>query len=575
MNEPANEWRLDDRDLPWPQRSWLMAGLCALAGLLFWILVDDGDAARAPASAASGVAVATVALVLTIERRRWTWSVGFALGWGLVIALIAWMAAGYGRAQTVAEWPFFSGIFAVLLAAPLFQAWRDHGTLRFPASSAHDHIWTDAVIGAASLAFVGISFLLALLIAGLFDLIGIPFIKQLLESGWFGWILAGAAFGGAVGVLRERDALVATLHRLAMVVLSLLAPILAGALVLFLVSLPVAGLGGLWDGWVSAAALSLAAGAGALILGNAALGPFGAERPVHAVFRWSALALSLAILPLAVLAAIAMSLRIDQYGWTPERIWGVLAAGVAIAIGLAGWWALVRDRLGFAARWQQAQVTIGMAVCGIALFLALPIVDFGGISARDQLARLRSGGLTAEQFDWQAMAYDFGPSGRAALSAMSRDQAQPQLRRRAILALQSENRYDVPRPSAEEPVDRAAMTARLTVTPANRPLPAAVIDHIADSRLCSVQSCSAQWLGDGRVLVVGRRSESAVLDATVYRPTPDGIWAGSGLMSQGAAEFYPSQNGAVQPVAPVILRPVERQQVVVGGRVLGEIPPNE
>jgi hypothetical protein len=567
-----NDLRLNDRDLPWPERPWLMAVLCALAGLLFYWLVDDGDATRGPASAASGVAVATIALVLTIERRRWTWAVGFSLGWGVVIALIAWMAAGYGRAQTVAEWPFFSGIFAVLLAAPLFQALRDHGTWRFPTASAHDHIWTDAVIGTASLAFVAISLLLAWLIASLFKLVGINFVENLLQSGWFGWMLAGTAFGGAIGLLRERDALVSTLHRLAMVVLSVLAPVLAVALVLFLLSLPFAGFDGLWDGWASAAALTLASGAGSLILANAALGPIGADKPVNAVFRYSALALSLAILPLAVLATLAMGLRIDQYGWTPERIWGVLAAGVAIAIGLAGWWAVARDRLGFAARWQRAHVHIGMVVCGIALFLALPIVDFGVISARDQFARLRNGTVSAEQFDWRAMAFDFGPAGRSVLTAMSRDQSQPELRRRAILALRAEDRFQL-EPTREEPVDTAAVARHLTITPVNRPLPAAILAHVADSRLCAVQSCAARWLEDGRVLVIGRRSETAALDAVVYRPTTDGVWASDSLVGRGAGAFEPSPNGGAQPVAPIVLRPVERQQVVVGGQVLGEIPP--
>ena len=573
MNDPIYQGRLDDRDLPWPQRPWLMAALCALAGLLFWALVDDGEAARVPASAASGLAVTTIALVLTIERRRWLWSVGFAVGWGAIVALIAWMAAGYGRVQTVAEWPFFAGIFAVLLAAPLFQAARDHGTLRFPTGAAHDHVWTDAVIGAASLLFVAISWLLAWLISGLFELIGIRFVENLLTSGWFGWMLAGAAFGGAVGVLRERDALVATLHRLAMVVLSVLAPVLASALVLFLASLPFAGLSGLWDGWASAAALTLAAGAGGLILGNAALGPVGSDKPAHAVFRWSALILSLTILPLAILATLAMGLRIDQYGWTPERIWGVIAAGVAIAIGIAGWWAVVRDRQGFAARWQRAQVHIGMGVCVTALFLSLQIVDFGAISARDQLARLRSGAVTAEQFDWPAMAFDFGPSGRAALAALARDPAQPDLRRRATAALRAEQRYDVPVPSSEPPADLAAVAARLTVIPAGRTLPEAAIAHIADSRLCNIGECAARWLDDGRVLIVGRRSEGTMVDAILLAPTQDGSWAAGNLIVQGATAFDPNLPPYDPAATPPILRPVQRQQVIVGGRVLGEIPP--
>jgi cytochrome c biogenesis protein CcdA len=45
-------------------------------------------------------------------------------------------------------------------------------------------------------------------------------------------MLAGFAFGSAVGMLRERDQLASTLQRLAMMVLGVLAPVLAAALAL-------------------------------------------------------------------------------------------------------------------------------------------------------------------------------------------------------------------------------------------------------------------------------------------------------------------------------------------------------
>ena len=126
-----------------------------------------------------------------------------------MIALVGWFTARYNQIPNIFEFPFLSGILAVLIAAPLFQTIRDEGAWRFPYARLHRHAWTDAVIGAASLAFTGVTFLLAWLIATLFDVIGIEAIKDLLQEEWFGWMLAGLAFGGAVGILRERDALVA------------------------------------------------------------------------------------------------------------------------------------------------------------------------------------------------------------------------------------------------------------------------------------------------------------------------------------------------------------------------------
>src|SRR3546814_16836226 len=86
-----------------------------------------------------------------------------------------------------------------------------------PYGRLHSHAWTDAVIGAAALAFVGVTFLLVVLIGEMFHLIGIDLIRDLLNGELFGWLLAGAAFGGAVGLLRERDSMVPTPPRMGMV----------------------------------------------------------------------------------------------------------------------------------------------------------------------------------------------------------------------------------------------------------------------------------------------------------------------------------------------------------------------
>ena len=309
----------------------------------------------------------------------------------------------------------------MLIAAPLFQTVRDEGAWRFPYARLHRHAWTDAVIGAASLVFTGITFLLAWLIASLFDVIGIDAIKDLLQEEWFGWMLAGFAFGGAVGLLRERDALVATLQRLVMVVLSVLAPVLAVALAAFLLSLPFTGLSGLWESDIPATPMLLLSGAGAILLANAVIGDGRDERSPNIWLRRSALVLVVCVLPLAILAALSMGQRIGQYGWTPERIWGVVAVGdCASPMARPAWWAVYKGRQDFDDPLRPLQTRLAIGLCGLALFLALPILDFGAISARSQLARLDSGKVEAEEFDWRAMAFDFGPEGRERLAEIAK-----------------------------------------------------------------------------------------------------------------------------------------------------------
>jgi hypothetical protein len=564
--------RADSRDEPWPMRPWIMAAICAVAGVVFYLLgeeIFDNRGGDPQLVGATFTAVATIAFVLTVERRRWWWSLLFAVAWGVIIGLVGLTTRSYNQSSTIFEWPFLAGIFAVLLAAPLFQAARDDGGWRFQPGRVHNHAWTDAVIGAASIVFTGISWGLAWLIAGLFDIIGVKLLSDLLGEGLFACGLLGFAFGAANGILRERDALVGTLQRLVMVVLSVLAPVLAFALVLFLSSLPITGLSGLWNGWVSAAALTLLAGAGAYLLLNAAIGLGDDDRQVNIILRWAALVLALVVLPLAALAAAALLLRVGQYGWTPERIWGVIVAIMAMAYGAAGWWAVFRGRLEFAPHIRTLQTRLALAVCALALILALPIIDFGAISARDQLARLQSGAVTADKFDWTAMAFDFGPAGRAALTAIARSGPITQ-RASARTVLAAKNRYDMPA-DVGQVADARPLEQRMKVQPAPQAVPPQLTAFIADAGMCRLGSCVVQWLGPDHVAVLGKRSRAGfedVVQVEFLQRGSGGEWT-YGSPETALAGGTAGSSSADLSTALVEVRTVPRRQIYIDGQPQG------
>ena len=544
-----------------------MAALCAAAGLAFHALVDhnyEDGLAQWRSALATAVAVAAVVFVLGVELRRWHWALGFALLWGAVLGLIAWQTAAYNLQGNPIEWPFWSGMLAVLVATPLFQTHRDVATdwrywklWDMPYARLHSHAWTDAVIGAASLAFVGITFLLILLIGQLFDLIGITLIRDLLNDEWFGWMLAGAAFGGAVGLLRERDKLVSTLQRLVMIVLAVLAPVLAAALVIFLLSLAGTGLTKLWASGFSTAALMMGAAAFAVLLANAVIGNGAEDRATNPMLRWAAPVLAVAVLPLAGIAYYSMQLRIGQYGWTPERIWGLIATLIALAYGLIGLWSVVKGRRDFddLLRPLQQKLAIGLAL--LALFLALPILDFGAISTRDQLARLKAGTIAAEKFDWAAMAFDFGPSGRAALKEM---EGSPQRARAdaAKAALAAKDRWGLS--SATGAPLMKPFAERLRVIPADRALSSGALERLQSSYMCSrAKACVAIWLSDDRIGVLGQEEPGdAVISEFLTRGT-DGEW------SHSTPDERARRPGTDLSKATVEVEAVEQRWIVVDG----------
>ena len=556
-----------DAQTEWPLRPWMMAAICAVAGLIFdWLTDWTVQPALSPGrqAAATFVAVGTVAFVLTVELRRWQWALAFALGWGAVIALVGWFTASYNSHGEIFEWPFLSGVFAVLIAAPLFQTVRDEGAWRFPYERLHGHAWMDAVIGAASLFFTGISFLLAWLIAGLFDLIGIDLLKDLLQESWFGWMLAGFAFGAAIGLLRERDALLTTLQRLVMVVFSVLAPVLAAALVLFLASLPFTGLEGLWNSDIPATPLLLVAGAGAVLLTNAVIGNGKAERSPSNVLQWASIALALTVLPLAFIAALSIGQRIGQHGWTPERIWGVIAVAVAMAYGAAAWWSVWRARRDFDDVLRPLQIKMAIGLCGLALFLALPLVDFGAISASSQMARFNAGKVPAGEFDWRAMAFDFGPAGRARLREIARNGPADQ-RKLASAALTATDRYSVEQ-EVQKAESAATLDARLRVIPEGTAIPQDLRNSIAATRYCRVGPCVLTLVDDRRAVIAGPLIKDDNVESALIERDDKGVWS-QDIHSPHVAKppFRPNLTNA-----PVELRTVERKQLYIDGKPVGE-----
>ncbi len=557
-------WLETDRDAgAWPLRPWIMAAIGALAGLAL-ALLTEGSATRASVFAIALIGVASIAFVLTVERRWWTWSLAFALAWGLVIGFITWTARSYSQQATAFEFPLFASLFAALLAAPLFQAWRDGDRRSLDPGRVHLHLWSDAAIAAAAIAFMVISWGLAWLVAGLFDLIGIDLLTRALGNSWFSGPLLGATWAAGVGILRERDAIVATMLRLVFAVLCVLAPIFAVSIWLFLLTLPFTGLDGLWNGWGSAAALTMLASAFCLLLLNAAIGLKGegvAGEGVHRLLQWSARALGVAMLPLGAIAAAAILQRVGDYGWTPGRMWAAVCALVALTYGLVSAVISVWPRGHFPSRILSAETRASVGVCMLALVLALPWIDFGAMSALDQVARLRDGRVTVDKFDWAALGFDFGPAGRRALQRLAQSGPQAQ-RDRAREVLSAKNRYEV-----RDTSGTAQARANIRFTPAGRVAPTELVDALAISWVCRENPCRAHYLSDDAVVLISQGQRADGPNATLYRRCPTGRWE----------ESWPTQRETQRRVnlerGEVRLAPQGMQRIVIDGLPVGPALP--
>lgn len=407
----------------WPLRPWALAVLLGLAGLAVHLLSDwnAADMPRWRAALAAAFVFGPLALAFTVERIRWQEPLVFAGLVALVMAGIALRVTSAG--DRYAGEPFWvaAGLVAITLALPLFQAGFRRMRWRTAYDQTHFHVWTDAISGAGALAFTGVSWLLAVLLAALFSAIDIDLVENVVDEAWFGWIFSGSAFGAALGVLRNQLKIIGTLQSVVMLVFSIIAVPLAAALAIFLLAVLASGIAVLWNATESPTPLLLSVAVAGFVLVNAVIRNADHEVSANRVLRWAALVLALAIFPLALLAAVSTGTRVAEYGLSPERLWGIVAVAVAVAYGMAYFIAPIRGRLiGWMDRVRTANTHLAVATCGLAFVLALPLFDFGAISARNQIARLESGRVAVDDFDFDALRWEFGGAGREGLARLAK-----------------------------------------------------------------------------------------------------------------------------------------------------------
>ncbi len=554
----------------WPLRPWIFAGLLALAGLAIHFLADDANDSGPRIAAAAFIAFACAAFVFTAERGRYVAPAIFSVVTGLVVGGLAWRAVGAGNDVADGGYALAAGLFACLLAVPLFQADFLHRRMRTDYQDIHFFVWTDAITGAGAFAFMGLAWLLIWLVAALLDLVGIP-LRELIQKDWFVAVFMGLTLGAGLGTLRNELKIIGTLQSVVLLVLSILALPLAIAIAVFLGAVVVSGPSVLWNATDSATTALLSIAIGAYVLANAVLRDRDEDMVGGSVLKWSGYALALGILPLTVFAAISTGVRIDQHGLSPERLWALCSIIVAVAFGLAYFVdALVGVRGSWRERLRASNLRLGLATALFALFLALPILNFGAISTKDQLARLESGVISVEEFDFSALRWDFGEPGRKALATLvkSDDEAIAKGARQAQLEEVRPYRWAGERP-ASEPLS-------ITWQGGDDAVQSAVEEYLrADRNACGSENpCAAITAGtlesgDSLVLVTGGFNEQ------YFGVSEDGqvtqYFVRGGQLLKDPFGTAADLNEPIREGPPnVEVRPFEGRQLYVDGKPVGE-----
>ncbi|WP_370282555.1 hypothetical protein [Pseudooceanicola sp.] len=479
-----------------------MAALGALAGFATWALAERFDGTRLALFLIVFV-IGAFAVFFALSGPARRLHAGLA-AIALVLpasGLLVWASFRYEGVEGFLGSPqaITAFIAIVTLGTPFTAAalrrpggWRDYAVL-------FDLSWMIVVRYGLSWAFTGLFWLLLFLSDALLGIVGIGVIGDVIGIDPVPFALTGAVLGTALAVIHQYRSYVSPFLLLRLLRL-LLPPVLAVVLI-FLVALPVRGLSGLFGG-LSAAGTLMAVAVAILTLVTSVV-----DRDESAAARSGFMLISAriaaALTPgLAALALIAVFLRVEQYGWTPDRVTAGLAALVLVLYGLAYLFAVLGGRR-WARRLREANLWMALVVIGISALWLTPVLNAERISTESQIARYENGTIPAEDLPLYEMANDWGRAGKAGLAELAamegrEDAAQlTQLIEKARSArYREEYRRDVTRADRPERLDRLA--ASLPIRPEGATLGRAALDGLDEYFVDRILQACDRSLPDGR-----------------------------------------------------------------------------
>ncbi|MEK7661774.1 MAG: DUF4153 domain-containing protein [Pseudomonadota bacterium] len=319
---------------------------------------------------------------------------------------------GYlGETITFLIFPF------LFIAHELVSSGDQAGKIIAPYETYFDEAWKRGVQLILSLIFTQLFLGILFLGGALLGFIGIDWLKNLLDEKYFMVPAMGMAMASAVHLSDVQPKLLSNFRNLILSIFAWLLPLIVLVGGIFVVSLAFTGLAPLWS--TKAATATLLAGCVIFVLLiNAAYGQGEETHKINTILKFAIRIATLILAIFSVLAAYSLALRINQYGFTPDRVFALIGVVIAVSYG-AAYLAANIGRGAFMVNIEQAN--IGLAFVKAAVFLAVltPFANPSRLSVDSQVARLESGKITVDKFDWRLLRFETGKYGSNALRRLT------------------------------------------------------------------------------------------------------------------------------------------------------------
>lgn len=406
----------------------------------------------------------TSALLLTVvsfkQRALWYW---MALIFVVVLAMSVWLK---WQVEDSDKWRqhevfMFYG-WRLLLMAMLALPWIQYSLHVSREQARYPHFYRQLWLNALTLLIVfvanGLFWLVFLLWSEMFKLVGIPFFSTLFfDTDWFGYVAFGLITALAVLLARTQSRLVTAVQKLLTFIATGLLPLVALLALMFILTLPFTGLEAISQR-VSAAGLMSTLTLLLLLLMAIVREPQKEALPYPGALRYL-IKCSLIVAPIYMLiAGWSLWVRIQQYGWTPERLYGVLVV-VVLLVWSFGYLASILRRGRNPLELQgPAILGVSLLALGLLVLLSSPVIDAWRISVNSHMGLYHSGKIKPDQVSLYMLDHS-GKPGRAALEALQKDVAfnQDSKRRRDLNSLLQGRRDPVKELTATQLVSKVVM----------------------------------------------------------------------------------------------------------------------
>ena len=351
---------------------------------------------------------------------------------------------------------------------------KEHGNndkIKITFSSLFRLSWRNFIVFCECYLFVIIFWGILFLGAQLFTVIGINFFEELLTKDWFVIPVLNLALGFAIVVFRSIGNTADTISSILQTLIKFLLPVLTFVSVGFICTLPFTGLYSLWQtGHGSFLVLWLVSLT--LFFVNAVYKDEASQRPYHILLHRLIYTGVVALPIYSLIAGYGLWLRIEQYGLTVDRCWGVLIWFLLSCFSFSYLVSIIRRRDEWIVEAGKINVVMGKVVLTLMLLVNSPLLNFQSVAVQSQLARLESGEIKAKEIDYQYFANHLGRQGYLALQELKTSHPEQ--------AAEIDRLYQRRLPSAERAKSLEDFKQYVTFWPSEDSFDKELIQHIYD-----------------------------------------------------------------------------------------------